>query len=354
MAFRNFEKLRSILQCPQCDSTLKWTCSGVVCSSCKQEIRLLDSCIVFISEDLPPSFDQPDYASTNPYTWDSLQLIEQYKDGIVLDLGAGKPDHDFPNVIQLEIRKYTGTDIVITEGKLPLKDNSVDGIISESVLEHVQNPFLYVSEIYRVLKPNGPCVINAAFLQPLHGAPHHFFNTTHHALELLFSGFKLDTLQVGPHQHPWITLRWFLQSYINGMLSEEDRNEFRNQTVGELEQRLLTMHDKRTEIKKNPNIYRKAYNVAHFNQDHADELGALLRITPETEIELAAGFELIGKKDSSNTTFLEKWNNFRAKNYNLLRAHKFLLQKEVKHPSKQFKNTMKQKMKKFLYKLNRN
>lgn len=296
MAFKNFNQLQSVLQCPQCASEVKWSGGGVMCTQCPQEIRQLEQCIVFVSEDLPPDFDRPEYASTNPYTWDSLQLIKKFPNGIILDLGAGMPDRDFPNVIQHEIRKYPGTDIVIMEGKLPFKDNSIDGIISEAVLEHVQDPYLYIDEILRVLKPSGSCVIHSAFLQPLHGAPYHFFNTTHHALELLMQDFEIEKLAVGPHQHPWITLRWILQSYINGMSSDEDRERFRNQSVRELETTLLRMHDKRTEVKQNPDIYERAHNLVTFNKDYAKELGPLMALSPEAERELAAGFEVVAHK----------------------------------------------------------
>jgi len=38
---------------------------------------------------------------------------------------------------------------------LSFKDNSFDLIITQDILEHVENPYLAFKEIYRVLKPNG-------------------------------------------------------------------------------------------------------------------------------------------------------------------------------------------------------
>jgi len=47
-------------------------------------------------------------------------------------------------------------DSVLYDGtKLPLEDNSFDGAISVSVLEHADDPGMYLSEIIRVLKPGG-------------------------------------------------------------------------------------------------------------------------------------------------------------------------------------------------------
>jgi ubiquinone/menaquinone biosynthesis C-methylase UbiE len=39
--------------------------------------------------------------------------------------------------------------------KIPLDDNSMNIVIADWVLEHVQNPDDFVKEIYRVLKPGG-------------------------------------------------------------------------------------------------------------------------------------------------------------------------------------------------------
>ena len=296
MAFRDFERLRGILRCPRSGRPLVWEGSSARTPSGDPEIRLLDRCVAFCTPDLPPRFDQPEYASTNPYTWDSLRFIRQFESGIVLDLGAGMPDVDFPNVVQLEIRRYPGTDVVIGEGRLPFADDSFDAVISESVLEHVKDPFLHAAEIKRVLKPGGRLVLHAAFMQPLHGAPYHFFNTTHHALELLFSGLEVQKLEVGPHQHPWITLRWLLQSYMNGLQDDQARQEIRRMTVGELEALLLSMHGKRDEVKRIKDPFERSDRLFSFNRDHASQLGALLKLRPETVIELGAGFELVAGK----------------------------------------------------------
>jgi ubiquinone/menaquinone biosynthesis C-methylase UbiE len=61
-------------------------------------------------------------------------------------------------------------DILATAQNLPIPDNSADGVICKSVLEHVENPFKAVDEIYRILKPGGKCFIYVPFLHPYHAS----------------------------------------------------------------------------------------------------------------------------------------------------------------------------------------
>tara|TARA_B100001093_G_C26825089_1_gene1013636 strand:+ start:940 stop:1605 length:666 start_codon:yes stop_codon:yes gene_type:complete len=42
----------------------------------------------------------------------------------------------------------------------PIKNNSVDVVISNSALEHISNPIKILKETYRVLKPNGNIIIS--------------------------------------------------------------------------------------------------------------------------------------------------------------------------------------------------
>lgn len=55
-------------------------------------------------------------------------------------------------------------DIVGDIHKMPFENNSLDAVICIAVLEHVENPILAVSEMYRVLKPRGYCFIYVPFL----------------------------------------------------------------------------------------------------------------------------------------------------------------------------------------------
>ena len=49
----------------------------------------------------------------------------------------------------------TDTNLLITKGVVPVDDESIDLILSDYVLEHVEDPTAFVREVNRVLKPGG-------------------------------------------------------------------------------------------------------------------------------------------------------------------------------------------------------
>jgi SAM-dependent methyltransferase len=296
MAYRAQTHLQSILACPACGGTLAWQSANAECLGCGLPVSRSDGAFVFHTADLPENFDRPEYTSSNPYHRDCLALIEKYPEGAVLNYGAGNPRFAFDNVIELEIRRYPNTDLVAGGSRLPLRDETLDGVISLSVLEHVKDPFRYLAEIHRVLKPGGDLVIHAAFMQPFHAFPDHYFNATKAGLTRLLEGFAVEEVQVGDHQHPWITLRLVLNGYLHGLTEAADRRWLREQRVGDLLDRLNQVAEQRSAIKGLDDPVAVAHELGTFNTTHADDLGPLLRIKPQTRDNLAAGFAALATK----------------------------------------------------------
>ncbi len=124
--------------------------------------------------------------------------------GVLLDLGCGtKPyRHEFQNV-----EKYIGVDVehsgnsdtktfidVFYDGKhLPFEDNSIDGVFSSETLEHIFNPDEIITEIYRVLKPDGMLLITCPFFWPEHEIPYDYARYSSFGLQHLLTskGFKI-------------------------------------------------------------------------------------------------------------------------------------------------------------------
>ena len=92
----------------------------------------------------------------------------------VLDLGGGRTSpfvHHLPkerlrtlvalDISEPEIRVNKAVDLRIVGdvcGRLPLRDESIDVVVTRSVLEHLPDPRTAVSEIQRVLAPDGICI----------------------------------------------------------------------------------------------------------------------------------------------------------------------------------------------------
>ena len=116
-------------------------------------------------------------------------------------------------------------DIVGDIHNMPFRDNELDGIICNAVLEHIENPFKAVSEMYRVLKPRGACFVYVPFLYYYHAQPGYYrdyWRYTKDALEMLFKDFSVMEMQSvrGPFQ-TWIHLSPFGRYKLFSWLSRQ-------------------------------------------------------------------------------------------------------------------------------------
>ncbi|MBV9349573.1 MAG: class I SAM-dependent methyltransferase [Patescibacteria group bacterium] len=158
--------------------------------------------------------------------------------GRILDVGGGarftkwlkEYERDFANTRYetLDMDRTTNPDIVGDIHEIPLADASIDAMICSSVLEHVTDPKKAVSEMRRVLKPNGSLFVYVPSIYPYHvrkdvyGDYWRFFDDT---LELLFSDWSsMELCKVGgiftalsffvPFQH---RLQFFLRPFSKGL-----------------------------------------------------------------------------------------------------------------------------------------
>ena len=145
------------------------------------------------------------------------RLIRQLgPDAKILDLGAGNRRHA-SNVINLEIEPNPEVDIIADGHRLPFKDDTFDAVISEAVLEHVHSPNRVVSEIYRILKPDGYICVAVPFLQGYHASPHDYQRWTVPGIIQLCSAFS--EIESGACAGPTTALHWILREYIGLIFS---------------------------------------------------------------------------------------------------------------------------------------
>jgi SAM-dependent methyltransferase len=184
----------------------------------------------FLSPELRTRFciNDTDTISGNDYDQHALDLIARYPNGLILDCGAGNRSTYYDNVVNFETAAFESTDVLGVAEVLPFVDDSFDAVVALAVLEHVKDPFRCAAEIQRVLKPGGELICCAAFMQPYHGYPHHYYNMTHQGLRNLFSdGIEIDRIDVYDSISPIWSLTWMISSWADGLIGRS-RDDFLN------------------------------------------------------------------------------------------------------------------------------
>lgn len=127
--------------------------------------------------------------------------------GKLLDVGCGNGpfkylvDRNHCQYIGIDIAgagnfDYNNSEIIIFDGEnIPFEDNSYENIICTEVIEHLPNPEKIISEMYRVLKVNGICIVTIPWSARVHFAPYDFCRYTPYKLQLLFRNFSDVVIQ---------------------------------------------------------------------------------------------------------------------------------------------------------------
>lgn len=208
-------KFTQLLMCPHCRGSLKIT-NDVVCVLCGRQFKVNYGVPIII--DKPGDYinrNSYSYTRTNPYSDETIKIIKNHQHGVVLDFGAGFPPEEniFENVLRMDIICYPTTSLVANTHVIPLQDNSIDAFISESVLEHVPDPFHFAREAHRVLKPGGVIRIDTAFLQPYHHDPDNYFNMSLAGIRQVFKDFEEIDAGVANYQRASYTINLILKAY---------------------------------------------------------------------------------------------------------------------------------------------
>jgi len=132
-------------------------------------------------------------------------------ENIIIDLGSGPIKLD-KNVIQIDKAVFSNIDIVADVSRLPLKDRSVDGVICQSLLEHVSDPDKILSEIKRVLRPKGYLLVVVPFLEGYHPAPEDYRRWTKKGVIDLLQDFKI--IDYKPVGGPCSALVWIMHENL--------------------------------------------------------------------------------------------------------------------------------------------
>jgi SAM-dependent methyltransferase len=103
---------------------------------------------------------------------------------------------------------------------LPLRDGSVDLVMSIAVLEHLADPVRAASEVARILKPGGAFIGTVAFLEPFHD--NSFFHCSHLGVSwvLNMGGFEVECVSPIPS---WNVLRAQIDMEVGAAMGQSGR-----------------------------------------------------------------------------------------------------------------------------------
>jgi len=90
-------------------------------------------------------------------------------------------------------------DVVADAQTLPFRDESFDGVLAMSILEHVPRPWVVVAEIRRTLVPGGLVLGYVPYMFPYHADEsfHDYYRFSDEALTHLFGSFSEINLLTG-------------------------------------------------------------------------------------------------------------------------------------------------------------
>ncbi len=209
------------------------------------------------------------HSNRRAYNWIIYDIGDRYLlkyscyfKGILYDLGSG--ESPFKDFFLKYAQQYiavdwagsfhtTKADIAADLNKpLPIESEVADTVVSISVMEHLCEPHMMLTEAFRILKPCGEMVLQVPWQWHIHEAPHDYFRYTPFALRYLLekagfvdiviepcSGFfttvvlKLNYFSCrfirGPRPLRWIIKGlllpiWFVGQMVAPWLDKLDRN----------------------------------------------------------------------------------------------------------------------------------
>lgn len=154
-------------------------------------------------------------------------LVQKYlqQKSVILDYGCGTSPYKelllpyATRYIKADLAGNKEADIQIRENEhLPLKDNSVDAIISTQVLEHVDLVAFYLEESRRLLKKNGILILSTHGIWPYHPYPTDYHRWTIVGLEKTLANAGFRCLKIISILGPFASVTQFTLLLVAGRL----------------------------------------------------------------------------------------------------------------------------------------
>ncbi len=125
----------------------------------------------------------------------------------------------YRNVIRMGLASRGDVDLFCDICNIPLRKDSLDLILSSSVLEHVNNPEQAVKEMFRVVKPGGYVYAEIPFMRAYHMIPVDYQRYTISGIEELFKRRGFTLISKGICSGPFTASVLFLIDFCGSLAS---------------------------------------------------------------------------------------------------------------------------------------
>jgi SAM-dependent methyltransferase len=131
--------------------------------------------------------------------------------GALLDIGCGNKPYE--KMFNDKITSYTGCDVIQSSEQrvdiicpatlISVADASYDTVLCTQVIEHVADHHALLSEVYRVLRPDGMLILSGPMYWHLHEEPHDYFRFTQYGLYWLLEQKGFKKIEIKPNGGKW-------------------------------------------------------------------------------------------------------------------------------------------------------
>lgn len=252
----NYQEFKDLLTCPKCNLPVYEVNNGFECKNqCNVAYPIYHEVPVLIDPE-KSVFAFSDFANNTPpeiffktYKNPILRFLKNIRPDTTLNLASKKNFENIANrlnhlsnpkiliiggsidgqgidalkknlpigavLVESDVAHGPNTNIIIDAHQIPFQDACFDLVIAQAVLEHVLDPFLCVSEIYRVLKPGALIYAETPFMQHVHGGKFDFHRFTALGHRRLFRHFKEENsgLVAGAGSMMAWSLLYFITSF---------------------------------------------------------------------------------------------------------------------------------------------
>lgn len=146
------------------------------------------------------------------------------KGGTLVDLGCG--ERPYENLFQVD--HYVGIDLTASgrtldkknadvwfDGKhIPFKSGSVDHVLCTGAFEHVMDPYQYMGEIARIMRPGGSLILSVPQSEPMIEIPYDRYRFTFYGLQDLCRENGLTVVDAAPIIGYWQSLAYHLNTMV--------------------------------------------------------------------------------------------------------------------------------------------